>query len=203
MAKHLLSEEDSRYEKIMHSLGNLKYKDLQAEVIQRGMGYKEIITGDHTTLSSFYIAHFDEPLKKARLKEFQNLSDKSLEERGYKPDDPIRKYARSQFENPEDEDTPKAPKEKVEKPKKEKRQKDAEFGIFEGTKKQLTFKLAKSLWNARAADFDNDYKRIAKKFAGKLFRKVQVKFPDAAEKSVKIWMVRCLKEVCEPKDRKK
>lgn len=202
MAKRLLSEDDSRYEKIYGHLGKLKYRELQAEVIMRGMSFEDVIKGDHNSLGNFFAVHYDEPLKKSRLKEFELQMDRTLEERGYKKDDPMRRF--KHFSGEEEEEVKKEPKPKVEKPKKEPRQKESEFGIYKGTKKALTFSLTKSLWESKAKEFDYDVKGLAKKFSNKMLQKVQAKFPEAQSKSVEIWMKRCLNQLCqEQKNQKK
>lgn len=192
MGKRQISDDEKEAQRVIDELGNLKYKDLKAEVILRGMGFEEVVKGDHNTLASFFIKYHSEKKVPDRLNQFEAWVDSKLGELGHKPNDPIRKY--KQFSSTDEEEiTPKLEKpkkEKIEKPKKEKREKDAQFNIFRGTKKEYTYNLCHDLHGKFSKKYD--HKTIIKKFSNQLFNKVQAKFPEAQEKSIKIWMSRCL-----------
>jgi hypothetical protein len=199
MGKRQLNDADSRYERINGELGELKYKDLQSEVIQRGMLYEEVIHADHNSLSSYFIKAYDVPKNPKLLKEFEDRVDQALAEKGYKKDDPIRRFRKFTL----DEQEPEVPIVKIPKPPKEikaPRVKDKQFNIYTGTKKQLTYELTKDLFDKLGKKYKNNAKELCKKFSDKLLTRVLAKFPEAQDKSVKIWMARCMKALCEKKE---
>jgi len=171
-------------------LANFKFSDLKKAVIQRGMDFELVVNSSHGALSEYFIHHYDEPKVDKRLEDFDKWMDIKLGLNGYEKDDPLRKF--KQFAPPETQvdDTPKPEKKLKEiKVKKPKREKNNEFGVYGGTKKELTYSLAKDLLDKKG-DYSN--KELVKKFGDQLFEKVQKKFPDANDKSVKIWMKRYL-----------
>lgn len=186
---------DPMKDKIYGKIADMKHKELQAEVLKRGMPFEEVAGGTFPVLSSWLYHHWDAKKDKGKLREYDVKMDALLKERGYKQNDPVRKYKKFEETYSQQEARENKPiKPKVEKPKKEKKKKDAKFGIYEGTKKDYTYK-----WTQRVYDkFMPKYKnvdKLVKKFAGKVHDKVVIKFPEANAKSVKIWMKRAMETI--------
>lgn len=178
---------DHPHRNAYQELSGFIYQDLKKAVIERGMDFELVVSSSHGTLQDYFIHHYDEPRIPKRLEEFDEWMDRTLGARGHKPDDPIRQF--KQFTQKEEEPEPKPIRVKIEKPKKPKREKNKEFGVFGGTKKEYTYNLSKDLLSKKG-NYSN--KELVKKFGDQLFEKVQNKFPEANDKSVKIWFKRSL-----------
>jgi len=179
---------DHPQRKALDELAGFRYSDLKKAVIQRGMNFDLVVSSSHGVLSEFFIHHYDEPIKIKRLDEFDDWMDKTLAAKGHKEDDPIRQFKQFTLK-PDSEEIPKPIKVKEVKINKPKREKNREFGVFGGTKKELTYNLSKDLLEKKG-EYSN--KELVKKFGDQLFEKVQKKFPDANDKSIKIWFKRSL-----------
>ena len=151
----------------------MNYKTLQKEVIIRGYPFEKLSQGDLGLLASFYIRKFREETNYGLLAEYDTyleglFKDKNLEASMSHP------QLRYSFVSAEKENVVKVT-EKPNKPK-DKKEKTPD-GIYKGTKKALTFKLAKEgLTKAETIE------------------KVLETFPDASSKSMGIWYNKALKE---------
>jgi hypothetical protein len=155
-------------------MASLRYTDLKIACIEMGMSFQAVISGDHSTLSSFYKQNHGTRRDTNRLIKFEAWLAEKLIKRGYDPKDPLVVFKLSSaIEIPADASDDEAPKTvkkikaKVQVPKKKREVRD---GVVKGTKKDLTFQLTK--------------KGLP---VGKVIEKVLSKFPDAQEKSIKIW----------------
>lgn len=180
-------------------LSELKFQDLQGTCISMGMTFEDVVHADRPRLESWFCKNYGTKRNKGLLEDFDIWMQKLLAKK-YGPDDPFVKFRR--FSKVLEDGTTKATQSalkraKIKKEKKPKRQRDSKFGIFIGTKKAYTYYLANDLYDK----FKDKYnmKEIQKGFADKLVTKVVAKFPEAQEKSVKIWMTRALKELNGPK----
>lgn len=175
--------------KALDELASFRYSDLKAAVIKRGIDFELVVSWDHGKLSDYFINNYDKPVNPKKLEEFDKWMDLMLKAKGYTENDPVRQF--KQFTMPIEEEKEEKPKKKIE-PKsiKPKKVKNKEFGIFGGTKKELTYSLSRDLVIKMGAKYDN--KALIKKFSDQLFNKVKDKFPDANDKSVKIWFKRAL-----------
>lgn len=175
--------------KALDDLAGFRYSDLKGAVIKRGMEFEKVINSDHGRMADFFIQNYDKPVNPKKLEEFDKWMDLKLKEQGYGEDDPVRQFKQFTLEPEQEEEKPKKEKKvKIIKPKKEK---NKEFGIFGGTKKELTYNLAKNLLAKKGEKYKSN-KDLVKKFGGQLFDKVKEKFPDANDKSVNIWAKRAL-----------
>ncbi len=174
--------------KAFEELASFRYSDLKAAVIKRGIDFDILVASDHGKLSDYFIHNYDKPVNHKRLEEFDKWMDLKLKEKGYEENDPVRQF--KQFTMPEEEIEEKPKKKAEPKPIKPKKVKNKEFGIFGGTKKELTYSLVRDLVNKMGDKYDG--KELIKKFSDQLFKRVQAKFPDANDKSVKIWFKRAL-----------
>lgn len=175
-------------------LMNMKYVDLQAAVVSRGMDFDDVVEGDHGKLASWFIKNYEVRLNKSRLEDFDIWMDRKLKDKGLKKSDPLRKYRK--FSEVDDEGGVKVTtgalnKAKIRKEKKSKRNRDGKFGIFTGTKKEYTYNLTNDLFGKKKDTLTN--KEIQKNYSQKMIDKVTKKYPEAQPKSIKIWMSRCLK----------
>lgn len=171
---------EDRFNRIMH---NLRHKDLQAECIKRGLSSIEVVSMDHHKLTDWLFKNLDNTQDEQKLIEHDAWVDEQLTQRGIKKGDallnPALKFARPG--NIEEMDKPSIIKpEGSNVPKAEKKLK-AEIsqvtGVRSGTKKALTFDLA---FNGVEI--------------GNVIKQVKDKFPEADEKSVRIWFKKAIKQ---------
>lgn len=152
-------------------LTKMTFKDLQRQAIMLGMPFPEVPQSDFFKLESFILNSQNEP-DKSLIDKYDDWMDKVLEESGYSKDDPMRNYQFRLGFVSEDAVTKQKKFKRVKgipKPKKPKREKD-ERGLWKGTKKSYTFELT-----ARGYDLE------------RVIRRVQKKFPEANDKSIKQW----------------
>ena len=165
------SPEKARMIGRLGGLRNMTFKDLQRQAIMLGMPFPEVPQSDFFRLESFILNSPNEP-DKTLIDKYDDWMDKVLEERGYSKDDPMRNYQLRLGLVSEDAVTKQKKFQRVKgipKPKKPKREKD-ERGLWKGTKKSYTFELT-----ARGYDLE------------RVIRRVQKKFPEANDKSIKQW----------------
>lgn len=165
------SSEKARMIGRLGGLRNMTFKDLQRQAIMLGMPFPEVPQSDFFRLESFILNSPNEP-DKTLIDKYDDWMDKVLEERGYSKDDPMRNYQLRLGFVSEDAVTKQKKFKRVKgipKPKKPKREKD-ERGLWKGTKKSYTFELT-----ARGYDLE------------RVIRRVQKKFPEANDKSIKQW----------------
>lgn len=153
---------------------DLTYKDLKIACIIRKMPFDDVLKADFFKLSNFVQQNVMVRQNLDLLEEYDDYIDSILKERNQ--DELIHNSLRLGYVKKEgdDEYIPKAAKEKA--PKKEPRQKDSN-GLFKGTMKSYTYELQKK---------GKDLKQT--------LTKVLRKYPDAKEKSVKIWFNKSKKE---------
>jgi hypothetical protein len=190
---------DPTRDKILGKIANMRFKDLQSAIIQRGMPFEDVVSGTFPSHSSWLLKNWSNKPEKSLLKEFDTWMDRLLKQRGYKKSSPERQFKKFEPEYSQQEaieERARNAKPKVEKPKKEKKKKDVKFGIFEGTKKEYTYKLSQKVYDKFFPKY-KDTNRLVKKFSVQLTNKVKAKFPEANEKSVKIWMKRALDTIHE------
>lgn len=157
-------------------LTQMTYKDLQRACIVRGMGFDDCLNTDVIGLSNYFNRHHLEKGDLSLLDKFDEYVDKILEERGYDDKHPLRShYLRLGYVGEADAEG-KVSKKKprgvgLPKREKKKRERDASLGnIYSGTKKALTFKMQR------------EGKPLEETIAI-----VQKTFPEAVEKSIRIW----------------
>jgi len=145
------------------------YKELKKQCILRGIEFEEATSSSFPHLSSWLLAHRFDDENKDSLYKYDLWIEKQLHEQG--KDYLIHNSLRLSFINdgsaePKPEET-----KDIKKPKKKrvKRTKNKQ-GLFSGTKKAYTFELT-----------------LAEKPFKTILRRVLKRFPDAREKSVKIW----------------
>jgi hypothetical protein len=196
-----LNDLDPLRKKANQALANMKYKDLQKAVLERGIDFEVLVTSDYPKLSSYFINHFDSRIDKERPNHFDKWMDLKLQERGYKESDPVRQFKRFSAPEPtEEEQKEKEKKPKVEKKAKEKKppkEKDSKMNIYTGTKKHYSMTLAEKLHEKFGKKYNK--KELINKFIGQVVEKINLKFPDspANEKSVRIWIKRALDAIKE------
>lgn len=182
------------------ALTKMKYLDLQAAVIIRGMDFQEIVDGDYPRLASFFVKNYEAKKNKDLLEAFDTWVDNQLKDRGYKKSDPFRKFRRFSALTHDGDSKVRTRRLKnadLNKTKKPKKERDTQFGIFKGTKKEYTFTQSKDLFEKKGEG--NTVKDLQRKFGDQMVERVTKKFPDAKEKSIKIWMKRCLDELYKKK----
>lgn len=164
----------------MRALSTMKYKDLQLACILRGMPSKDMIESDHSDLVVFFTENFERGEDQTLLPFHWDWMKQELLKNGHKEGDlllsPFLKLGYTgdidKMEKPIN--TPKISPPKEE--KKPKAQMDEKLGVRKGTKKAMTYELTQKGWDLE-----------------KIIKTVLKHFPDAQEKSIKIWQKRCQK----------
>lgn len=168
-------------------LDSLNHKNLVREVVSRGMPFKDVIESSDLTKGNWLIRNFYTTSKKPNLiDDFDEWRHFKMQEKpGNTPKkapylfDPRLNYG---YVEERDSKTGEVTKEKKirgfsKKLVLKRKEKDKAFGIFKGTKKSLTFECA-----ARAMPIAETIKIVTEHF------------PEALEKSIKIWYSRAAKE---------
>lgn len=190
------------------ALTKMRYQDLKAACIVRGMDFQDIVEGDYPTLAGWFVKNHDNKQNRELLEMFDQWVDDHLKQRGYKKNDPLRQFRQHSSLTADNDVKVRTRKLKgadIGKKKRIKKERDATFGIFKGTKKDYTFTQCADLFNKKRVDDDGKdrtVKDFQKAYGDKMVERVQKKFPDAKEKSVKIWMKRCLDELYKKNPRK-
>lgn len=143
-------------------------KDIKREVIIRGMPFQEVVESDVPTLYAWWNQNRNNDIDESLLDQYDDWLEDTLRSIGQ--EDLIHSSFRfNQVSEKSEESKPK--KEKVVKEKRErvKREKNS-LGLFSGTKKAMVFEAQGKGWSLK-----------------KTIRKVIRAFPDAKEKSIKIW----------------
>lgn len=174
-------KENSLEDRILATLGRLTHRELQKECVSRGMPFDEVIGKSHFHLVSFFHRNFENSQNPNLIVEFDSFIEGKLMERGYKKGDimlsPSLRFGYTKgienLDKIKDPEKVKVSEPKVIKPKAEV---DEKTGVRKGTKKSLTYDLTLT-----GISID------------KIIKKVKEKFPEAEEKSIKIWHKRCLK----------
>ncbi|MAO08060.1 MAG: hypothetical protein CL596_05035 [Alteromonas sp.] len=156
----------NNYEQVMKQASHMTLNDLKRHCISRGMDFQELIDGTVISLQNWYHRNSNNDIDLSRIAKFDDWLEKILRDRG--KEELIHPQLRLSYisENQSD-DKPK--KEKPKKEKKKPREKN-KHGIFKGTKKAYTFELQQK-----------------GKTLTQVIKKVTRKFPDASDKSIKIW----------------
>jgi hypothetical protein len=164
----------------LRELSNMKHRDLQRACIVRGMPSQDMVESDHHKLVSWFIENYDNTQSEELLINHDGWVEEQLIARGYKKGDVLLSPALrfSYVGNIEEIEKPKIikPHNEKEKPPNERKEKstvDASTGIRTGTKKALTYQLT-----------------ISGLSIGEVIKGVKNKFPEAEDKSIKIWFKR-------------
>lgn len=186
------SSDESREDRINRVLAHMKHRDLQRACILKGLEFKLIVEYDHHKLANWYYKNFGEPEDLHHLEEYDIWVENVLQEQGYKKGDAVLAPAFRFGFSPEVNgmkgiQTPGAAtppmKSEVEDKPKTKRVVDESTGVYSGTKKNLTYTLT------------NEGLGIEE-----ILKRVLEKFPEAQDKSIKIWHKRRLKAIKDGKD---
>ena len=155
--------------------GNLTFKDIKVECIIRGIDFIDVITYDFWGLSNWLVENALRPKDESLLDKYDDWLDAKLAKRP-KGEELIHPTLRLGYVKRDEGGEVKVKKEKEVKEKKAPREKDGN-GLFKGTKKSYTFELQK-----RGKTLDQT------------MVKVKRKFPDAVDKSIRIWFNKSKKE---------
>lgn len=179
--KRSYNEGVSKNERAYRELQNMRHRDVQKACVLRGMPFEDVINFSHHKLVSWFMDNYDNSQSPNLINEYDTWMDVQLSLKGYMEGDSLRHPA-LKFGNPGNiEDMEKLNKgpvpnkpPKINKPKSEM---DPTLGVRKGTKKALTYQLTKD-----------------KKPIEEIITQVKEAFPEAEEKSIRIWHKRCLKE---------
>lgn len=163
-------------ERALRELTGFKHRDLQRACIVRGLEPTLIADYDHHKLVSWFINNYENAQDEKLLLDYDLWVEEHLQERGYKKGDimlaPSLRYSyvkdienAPKLINPKPFTVP-----KVESSGKTKSFMDEKTGVRTGTKKSLTYKLT-----LEGLTIDS------------IIKQVKESFPEAQEKSIKIW----------------
>lgn len=178
-----MSRKRKNYASGRRELASMRLKDLKRACVVRGMPFDEVLEADMPTLASWYNQHNDRSQDLKFLDMYDDHVEALLQARGHKTTDPmLSPYFRLGFIGERDDEGKAVTKKRVrsigvESKKKKKKTRDS-FGLYTGTKKSLTFELTKA-----GEKIDN------------ILTRVMEQFPDAKEKSIRIWNKRALREI--------
>jgi len=160
----------SRLTSIFKSSPNMTYKDIKRNCVARGLSFQEVVDGTVPRLSNWLHHHNNDEVKPELLDQFDDWVEDILRSRG--AFDLIHPQLRLGFIGEKDKEgnNKKTKRIKGIPKKKRARREKTKDGIYKGTKKALTFKLQQK---GRSLD--------------RTIKKVLRIFPDASEKSIKIW----------------
>lgn len=166
-------------ERAMRELSKMRHRDLQRACIVRGLPSQELVDFDHWRLVQWFTKNFENNQDEKLLLDHDLWVEEQLKEHGYTNGDALLSPALrfSYIGNIEEMEKPKSPKPQIAiKINKVKSTIDEITGIRSGTKKALTYELA-----------------LMGKGIDEIIKKVKEKFPEAQDKSIKIWARKSLK----------
>lgn len=178
MARKKTSHNDDKTSFLRNSSLHGTYKDLQRKAISLGMPFPDVPGSGVFDLIS-YINNSNNKPDPSKIDEYDKWLQHHFDLKGIPQDDPIRNSRlRLGFLGDEDENgkirrkrVPGIKKQSIKKP----RERD-EFKLIKGTKKSYTYELTK-----KGYDLD------------RVIRRVKKKFPEANDKSIRLWYRACLK----------
>jgi hypothetical protein len=178
-------------DRIMRELHSMKHRDLQRACIARGMDFQQMVSANHHALVSWFFKHYDIAQDPNLLVEYDKWVEDQLLKRGYTKGKeflhPLLKFGISgDIERVKNVSELKAeePKKVPHMGKKPHSEKNLTFNIKKGTKKEMTFTLTESGLEIN-----------------QIIKQVIDAFPDAQEKSIRIWQKRCLKAMKENREK--
>lgn len=160
---------------------NMKLIDLKRACIARGMPFEELGTHSVLSLHSWFAQHLDNSQDLNLLNEYDEwFKVIMVNERNYEPDDPIFHPSLMLGYNPDSEND--EPKKRIrlkglKKPEKPKAERVPGTKVIKGTKKAMTYELAKQGLTLK-----------------EVIEKVEEAYEDAKESSIAIWYRRAIKE---------
>lgn len=147
----------------------MRYKDLQRACIVRGMDFDILVQCDIHRLQSWLVKHFEDDVDPVRLDNFDSWREGYMKAQGI--DEP---FVRLGYVAETDDITGEIIKRKklrnIKKPKFKRERNTQLGGIFKGTKKELTYQC-----------------ELQGKTLEDTISIVTEKFPEAVEKSIRIW----------------
>lgn len=169
-------------------LRDMKFKDLKRECVSRGMDFEDVIAGNIPKLSNWFRDHYFDPVLPKLLDQFDDWQEELIRDamlkKGQDPNTVIHPALRLGYiaEKDEEGNVTKAKRVKLLVKKKKKKRERTQDGIFQGTKKSLTYTLQKE-----------------GKSKEETIKTVLEQFPDASEKSISIWYNKAKKFHAKPK----
>jgi hypothetical protein len=156
---------------------NLNLQDLKRSCIIRGIPFEDVCDKSVLGLQSWYLSHYDYPVNHSLLEAYDIWSEALLRERGVDPTmiSPYFRLSAIGIRNANGE-VVKRKRVKSLTPKFKRKKARTQEGLFQGTKKALTYALCKE--------------GLAKE---EVIAKVIEQFPDAKPKSIGIWYNRSKK----------
>lgn len=174
---------------------NMTYKDLQRACIARGMPFEEVLNSSVLQLHSWFGQNFGNGQDLGLINLFDDYVDEQLTSIGrtnpnksdyVDPNHPLKHASlklgfiakRDEDGNVLEKKKPRLKGKGLDTPVKKKKERVEGTKVFSHTKKGLTYKGA-----SKGIEFERVWKKVKKEY------------PDANEKSVKIWYTRALKEL--------
>lgn len=167
MAKKKRLKKGYKVKSAIAAMADMKYPDLKRACIIRGMPFEDVVRGDFPRLGSWLNKNYMVKTNSKLLDEFDEWNRADMIARGYPPDEPMIRYGFIDTDPDTGETIIKRPR-KIKKDKV--RRERTEQGLFKGTKKELTFQCA---MEGKTLEETNEI--------------VIEKFPEAVEKSIRIW----------------
>lgn len=153
--------------------GDMTYKDLKRNVVVRGMPFDDVINGSFPSLQNWLWNNRTSEIIADLLDQYDDYMDEKLIAGGN--EDLVHPQLRLGYIGERDDDGKVTKTKRVKGIKKIRKKKEkTKDGIFTGTKKALTFELQQEGYT-----IEETKKEVLKQF------------PEASEKSIKIWYKKC------------
>lgn len=157
------------FREMVRDSSNMNYKDLKRNCVVRGMPFEDVINGSFPRLQVWLHHNVGKEIIPHLLDDFDDYVEEKLRERG--ADDLIHPQLRLGFIGERDEEGNAVKIKRVKGIKKKRRKRErTKDGIYKGTKKAYVYEAQQKGWTLK-----------------KTIRRTFAKFPDASEKSIKIW----------------
>lgn len=157
------------FREMIRDSSNMTYKDLKVNCVVRGMPFDDVINGSFPRLQVWLHHNTQAEIQPHLLDDYDDYIEAILRERGQ--EDLIHPQLRLGFIGERDEEGNPVKTKRVKGIKKKRKKKErTKDGIYAGTKKAFVYEAQQKGWSIK-----------------KTIRRTFAKFPDASEKSIKIW----------------
>lgn len=172
-----ITKAQKRFSFQLHKTANFTIRDFQRHCIVRGMPFEDLAKMDVPTMSKWLYTNTTAPIDTGLLDKYDEWKEAYLKKERNMGDDFFHPDLRLGFIGEKDDDGKILKRKRIKglKKKKEKREK-TEQGLYQGTKKALTYLLTSQGYSLE-----------------EVIKKVKESFPDAKDKSIHIWMKKAIR----------
>ena len=172
-----VTKAQKRFSFQLSKTANFTIKDYQRHCIVRGMPFDELAKMDVPTMNKWLYTHSTAPIDTGLLDKYDEWKENYLKKERKMTEDYFHPDLRLGFIGEKDDEGKILKRKRIKglKKKKEKREK-TEQGLYQGTKKALTYALTSQGYSL-----------------DEVIKQVKDKFPEAKDKSIHIWMKKAIR----------